>query len=161
MREFIKKIINYAASINNRQTSLLKEIVLNNLNNNSIKHDSDIDNEKLFDLLIDLKGTSLVEGINIVNSLVEVLNLDGDVCEFGVAQGKTSKLIAYLIKNTEKKFFLFDSFRGLPKPSKEDELNSKFTGWSFAGLLKLICPPLQRLYPMRPELLGHLPTYVL
>ena len=122
MREFIKKIINYAASINNRQTSLLKEIVLNNLNNNSIKHDLDIDNEKLFDLLIDLKGTSLVEGINIVNSLVEVLNLDGDVCEFGVAQGKTSKLIAYLIKNTEKKFFLFDSFRGLPKPSKEDEL---------------------------------------
>ena len=67
MREFIKKIINYTASINNRQTSLLKEIVLNNLNNNSIKHDSDIDNEKLFDLLIDLKGTSLVEGINIVS----------------------------------------------------------------------------------------------
>ena len=55
MREFIKKIINYTASINNRQTSLLKEIVLDNLNNNSIKHDSDIDNEKLFDLLLDLK----------------------------------------------------------------------------------------------------------
>ena len=107
MREFIKKIINYILSINNRQKSLLKEIVLNNLNNNSIKHDLDIDNEKLFDLLIDLKGTrSLVEGINIVNSLIEVLNLDGDVCEFGVAQGKTSKLIAYLIKEHRKFFYL-------------------------------------------------------
>ena len=53
MREFIKKIINYTASINNRQTSLLKEIVFDNLNDNSIKHDSDIDNEKLFDLLLE------------------------------------------------------------------------------------------------------------
>ena len=121
MREFIKKIINYTASINNRQTNLLKEIVFDNLNDNSIKNDLNIDNEKLFDLLLDLKGTSLVEGINIVNSLIEVLNLDGDICEFGVAQGKTSKLIAYLIKDTEKKF-LFDSFKGLPKPSEEDEL---------------------------------------
>ena len=119
MREFIKKIINYTASINNRQTSLLKEIVLNNLNNNSIKHDSDIDNEKLFDLLIDLKGTSLVEGINIVNSLVEVLNLDGDVCEFGVAQGKTSKLIAYLIKNTEKSFFYLTPLEDFPNLLKK------------------------------------------
>ena len=52
----------------------------------------DIDNEKLFDLLIDLKGTSLVEGINIVNSLFEVLNLDGDVCEFGVDTRKNFKI---------------------------------------------------------------------
>ena len=44
-------------------------------------------------VLVDLKGTSLVEGLNIANSLLEVLILEGDVCEFGVAQGKTSKLI--------------------------------------------------------------------
>ena len=52
----------------------------------------------------------------------ETIKIKGDICEFGVAQGKTSKLIAYLIRDTEKKFFLFDSFKGLPKPSEEDEL---------------------------------------
>ena len=122
MREFIKKIITYAASVNNKQSDLLKEIVFNNLNNNAINQDLNIDNDKLFNLLIDLKGTSLVEGLNITNSLLEVLSLEGDVCEFGVAQGKTSKLIGYIIKNTDKKFFLFDSFKGLPKPSGEDKL---------------------------------------
>ena len=44
------------------------------------------------------------------------------MCEFGVAQGKTSKLIGYLIKNTQKKFYLYDSFEGLPKPSALDRL---------------------------------------
>ena len=44
------------------------------------------------------------------------------MCEFGVAQGKTSKLIGYLIKNTQKKFYLYDSFEGLPKPSALDKL---------------------------------------
>ena len=39
MREFIK-IINYVAFIILTYKSLLKEIALNNLNNNSIKHDS-------------------------------------------------------------------------------------------------------------------------
>ena len=122
MREFIKKIITYAASVNNKQSDLLKEIVFNNLNNNAINQDLNIDNDKLFNLLIDLKGTSLVEGLNITNSLLEVLSLEGDVCEFGVAQGKTSKLIAHFIKDTNKKLFLFDSFKGLPKPSEKDEL---------------------------------------
>ncbi len=122
MREFIKKIITYAASVNNKQSDLLKEIVLNNLNSNAINQDLNIDTDKLFNLLIDLKGTSLVEGLNITNSLLEILSLEGDVCEFGVAQGKTSKLIGYIIKNTDKKFFLFDSFEGLPKPTREDVL---------------------------------------
>ncbi len=120
MREFFKKIINYVVSVNNKQSHLLKELVFNNLNIKSQKHN--LDYEKLFNLLIELKGTSLVEGLNITNSLVKVLDLEGDVCEFGVAQGKTSKLIGYIINKTEKKFFLFDSFEGLPKPTKEDEL---------------------------------------
>jgi O-methyltransferase len=120
MREFFKKIINYVVSVNNKQSHLLKELVFNNLNIKSQKYN--LDYEKLFNLLIELKGTSLVEGLNITNSLVKVLDLEGDVCEFGVAQGKTSKLIGYIINKTEKKFFLFDSFEGLPKPTKEDEL---------------------------------------
>ena len=31
-------------------------------------------------------------------------------------------MIAYIINNSDKKFFLFDSFKGLPKPTKQDEL---------------------------------------
>lgn len=120
MREFLKKIINYVVSANHKQSHLLKELVFYNLNNKSQKHN--LDYEKLFKLLLELRGTSLVEGLIIVNSLVNVLDCEGDVCEFGVAQGKTSKLIAYIINNTDKKFFLFDSFKGLPKPTKEDEL---------------------------------------
>lgn len=124
MREFFKKIINYVVSANNKQSHLLKEIVFNNLDSKLFEHDLNIDSNKLFNLLLDLKGTSLVEGLKIVNSLVRVLDLEGDICEFGVAQGKTSKLIGYLINNTEKKFFLFDSFKGLPKPSSEDQLKN-------------------------------------
>jgi len=122
MRKFFKKIINYIVSLNNKQSHLLKEIVFNNLDSRFFEHRSGIDNEKLLNLLLDLKGTSLVEGLNIANSLIKVSNLEGDVCEFGVAQGKTSKLIGYIINNLDKKLFLFDSFKGLPKPTKEDEL---------------------------------------
>ena len=82
--------------------------------------DDDID--KIYEIILDLLGTSTVEGLEIVDSLIRTLKIKGDVCEFGVAQGKTSKLIAYLIRKTKKKLYLFDSFQGLPKPSKEDVL---------------------------------------
>jgi len=39
-----------------------------------------------------------------------------------VAQGLTSALLAYEIKHTDKVLWLFDSFKGLPKPSPEDKL---------------------------------------
>ena len=79
---------------------------------------------KLETLLKDLLGTSLVEGIKIIESLNITNNILGDVCEFGVAQEKTSKLIAFLIQNSNKKFYLFDSFEGLPAPTKKDELKN-------------------------------------
>jgi len=64
----------------------------------------------------------LVESLKIIENIIKTYNIDGDICEFGVAQGKTSKLMSYLIKNSEKKIFLFDSFQGLPKASKQDIL---------------------------------------
>ncbi len=54
--------------------------------------------------------------------LNRALGLDGDVCEFGVAQGATSALIANEIRGTEKDLWLFDSFEGLPKPTDHDIL---------------------------------------
>ncbi len=73
-------------------------------------------------LLSDLIGTSVSEAIYIVESLHAGLRVEGDVCEFGVAQGATSKLIASEIMGTERNFYLFDSFEGLPAPSPEDVL---------------------------------------
>ncbi len=74
--------------------------------------------EDLFNLI----GTSIGEGMYICGYLNRCLHLPGDVCEFGVAQGATSRLIAGEIRDTDKSLWLFDSFEGLPEPSEEDEL---------------------------------------
>lgn len=73
-------------------------------------------------ILSDLIGTSVSEAIYILESLHSGLQVNGDICEFGVAQGATSKLLASEIINTERQLFLFDSFQGLPEPSAEDVL---------------------------------------
>lgn len=74
--------------------------------------------EDLFNLI----GTSVGEGMYICGHLNRCLHLPGDVCEFGVAQGATSRLIAGEIRDTDKSLWLFDSFEGLPEPSEHDEL---------------------------------------
>lgn len=55
-------------------------------------------------------------------ALGHIENLPGDVCEFGVAQGETSALIASEISNSSKVLHLFDSFAGLPAPTDKDQL---------------------------------------
>ena len=69
-----------------------------------------------------LIGTTVSEGIYIVRALQETSSLPGDVCEFGVAQGATTKLIAGEIISGDKSLWLYDSFEGLPEPSPEDVL---------------------------------------
>ncbi|MBI9042009.1 TylF/MycF/NovP-related O-methyltransferase [Lutibacter sp.] len=80
-------------------------------------------NEKRIGILKDLLGTPPSEAYFIINSIAKTEMIDGDVCEFGVAQGITSQLIANEILNNElKKLHLFDSFEGLPKPTTNDTL---------------------------------------
>ena len=98
----------------------MDEIIIQNLN--EISNFDEKKTNDLKDLLKDLIGTSLVGGLKILDALNKTIEIDGDICEFGVAQGKTSKLIAHFIKNTNKKLFLFDSFQGLPKPTEKDQL---------------------------------------
>ena len=74
------------------------------------------------ELLVQLLGTQPSEALHIVWHLNKALQLDGDVCEFGIAQGATSALIANEIRGTAKELWLFDSFEGLPKPSDRDVL---------------------------------------
>ncbi len=120
IKNYIKKYISFINSINNKREISLDEIITQNLNQILNVDEKNIDYTK--NLLKDLIGVSLVQGLKILDSLNKTIKIDGDVCEFGVAQGKTSKLIGHFIKDTNKKLFLFDSFKGLPKPSEKDEL---------------------------------------
>ena len=73
--------------------------------------------------LSDLIGTTVSEAIYVIKNLHDGLKVAGDICEFGVAQGATSKLLASeIMPLAERKFWLFDSFEGLPAPTKEDRL---------------------------------------
>ena len=74
------------------------------------------------ELMAQLIGTRLSEAFYLIAHLNRVLDLEGVVCEFGVAQGATSALIANEIRETDKDFWLFDSFEGLPKPTDRDKL---------------------------------------
>lgn len=74
------------------------------------------------ELLARLYGTNVTEAMYLLQYLHKSLPYAGDVCEFGVAQGRTSALIANEIRSTDKNLWLFDSFQGLPKPTAKDEL---------------------------------------
>ena len=123
-RDYIKKTLSLIGSSKDKNKFLLDELLRHNVQEilgiNNIHNQKEI--STLEELLKDLMGTSLVEGLCIIRSLKNTENIEGDICEFGVAQGKTSKLIGYLIKNLSKKLYLIDSFQGLPTPTKEDEL---------------------------------------
>jgi O-methyltransferase len=73
-------------------------------------------------LLCKLLGTNISEALWIVDCLRASAYLEGDVCEFGVAQGATSALLANEIAGSTKNLWLFDSFQGLPKPTDRDVL---------------------------------------
>ncbi len=74
--------------------------------------------------LQNLIGTSPYEGLAILNSLYQTKSIEGDVCEFGIAQGATSRLLgAFLLdEDLKKRLVLVDSFEGLSNPTSEDEL---------------------------------------
>ena len=73
-------------------------------------------------LLARLLGTPPSEAYFVIHALAKCQNDSGDVCEFGVAQGETSALIANEIQSRKKTLHLFDSFEGLPKPTEKDQL---------------------------------------
>jgi O-methyltransferase len=79
-------------------------------------------------LLAELRGTPPSEAYYIVEALCETVEIEGDVCEFGVAQGATSALIANEILESKKLLHLFDSFHGLPPPTDKDMLKDDIFG---------------------------------
>lgn len=73
-------------------------------------------------LMRQLLGTQIPEAIHLLAYLHRSLSREGDLCEFGVAQGATSALMANEIRTTSKRLWLFDSFEGLPRPTAKDQL---------------------------------------
>ena len=78
--------------------------------------------EESLNLLSNSMYTSFCTGLYLIEYLHQSLPVEGDVCEFGVAQGAISAVLAHEIKNTNKNIWLFDSFEGLPAPSDKDIL---------------------------------------
>ncbi|MDQ1255618.1 MAG: O-methyltransferase [Candidatus Hydrogenedentes bacterium] len=73
-------------------------------------------------LMMQLMGAKVSQSIYLMEYLRKSFDVAGDVCEFGVAAGATSALIANEMRATDKKLWLFDSFQGLPKPTAKDRL---------------------------------------
>jgi hypothetical protein len=134
------------------QSSLAtSEVRFDNFANLSIAYEQRLNEERALipqndmrpKLLARLLGTPPSEAYFIVEGLATCKDVAGDVCEFGVAQGETSALIANEISSwADKKLHLFDSFKGLPKPSKKDKLKDDIlslgTIEAYAGTMS--CP---------------------
>jgi O-methyltransferase len=84
--------------------------------------DFPVNDEERIKLISKLIGTGIHEAFYILYYLNKSLKIEGDICEFGCAQGATSALLAHEIRNTQKNIWLFDSFEGLPKPTEKDKL---------------------------------------
>lgn len=80
-----------------------------------------------------LAGLEVSQAIYFIDLLRETSFLDGAVCEMGVAQGCTSRLIASEIRDSSRHLWLFDSFQGLPEPTAEDELIDDIFGLGSMG----------------------------
>ncbi len=76
------------------------------------------------ELLCRLIGTGVGQGLHLIDHLHATAGVEGDVCEFGVAQGATTALLANELLGVEdtRSIYLYDSFEGLPAPSESDTL---------------------------------------
>jgi O-methyltransferase len=83
-------------------------------------------NEKIKSILkVDDPTMNAIRLLNHYHFLLQVLEyeVEGDVVELGTYSGNSSRLIAAVMEfcESEKDFYLFDSFEGLPEFSKKDE----------------------------------------
>ncbi|XWK85979.1 MAG: TylF/MycF/NovP-related O-methyltransferase [Phormidium sp.] len=123
----IKHIDDFYSYLNHQNQDLIKE--LENLYRELIFKELPLDyGSNRLELMSQLLGTKVSEAIYLLNYLHKSLILEGDICEFGVAQGATSALIAYEIRDSDKNIWLFDSFEGLPKPTEKDILKDDIFG---------------------------------
>ena len=56
----------------------------------------------------------------IIETARDCLEIPGDFVEMGCYKGDTSLMLAEVLKNSDKKLWIYDSFEGLPEKSKKD-----------------------------------------
>ena len=64
---------------------------------------------------------SAIETEKILNLCKDCFKTDGDVVEFGCYEGDTSLEFAKILRKTDKKLWIYDSFEGLPEKSEFDQ----------------------------------------
>jgi hypothetical protein len=84
--------------------------------------------ERRSELLAQLQGTGVSEALYLLEALQRALAAPGDVCEFGVAQGFTSALLASELLDGDRSLWLYDSFQGLSRPTEQDVLLDDILG---------------------------------
>ncbi len=67
-----------------------------------------------------MKQVDDLETSEILKIAQECLNTAGDFVELGCYEGDTSILLAEILKFTNKKLWIYDSFEGLPEKTNED-----------------------------------------
>ena len=86
------------------------------------------DNYSKFDLITNYGlfsgSTNLYKTIKLIELVNSILDVKGDIIEFGTHQGNTGLLIAKILKlkNIKKNVFIFDSFKGLQDFDLKDNL---------------------------------------
>ena len=73
-------------------------------------------------------GPKALENAYDLTRFIEDNNITGDIVECGVAQGGTASMMALVNKKLgkyERGKWFFDSYQGLPNPTKEDYINGK------------------------------------
>jgi hypothetical protein len=83
-----------------------------------------VTDEECLKILANSMYTKFGTGFHLIYHLRQSLSLNGDVCEFGVAQGAISALLANEIKKTDKNLWLFDSFETRPLASEKNVLGN-------------------------------------
>lgn len=83
---------------------------------------------------------TMVQNLNLINlyRMVRSINrrgIPGDIVECGVWNGGSSAMMAVACRDTyvPRRFWLFDSFEGLPPPTENDDTSERhhyFTGWN-------------------------------
>lgn len=70
------------------------------------------------------------ETTRILNLARKALDVQDDFVEMGCYRGDTSLLLAEILKDSDKKLWIYDSFEGLPEKSEADEsaLGENFKG---------------------------------
>lgn len=107
--------------INYFYRTLLKNKIENQLSNNLLKNNLESRINFLEKRLLDYHRNRW-DAIDKLADYLVVAELNGEYCEFGVAQGKTFSYAVNLMNPIfiNMRFFAFDSFKGLPEPRGRD-----------------------------------------